>query len=139
MVRNARPKLVHFRRARNITVENLFLRNSPLWHLEVDECIGLVVRYVKIDARITQQDNHNLLDMSALNTDGIDVTGRDHYIHDTEIWCQDDCISVKDGSQDMLFERISCSGVGLVVGSIGGSIVSLLKISDIRELHFYDV
>ena len=61
--------------------------------------------------------------MSALNTDGIDITGSDAYIHDTEIWVQDDCISVKDGSQNMLFERISCSGVGLVIGSIGASVV----------------
>lgn len=45
------------------------------------------------------------------------------YIHDCVIWNQDDCISVKDGSQDMLFERITCSGLGLVIGSIGSSMV----------------
>lgn len=34
---------------------------------------------------------------------------------------QDDCIAVKDGSNDMLFERIEASGIGLTIGSIGGS------------------
>lgn len=30
-------------------------------------------------------------------------------------------IAIKDGSRDMLIERISCSGLGLVIGSIGAS------------------
>jgi polygalacturonase len=38
----------------------------------------------------------------AFNTDGFDVSGRNVYGHDLYIWNQDDCISVKDGSQDMV-------------------------------------
>ena len=66
-----------------------------------------------MDARWDRQDKHDLLDLQAFNTDGFDVTGRNVYIHDSVIWNQDDCISVKDGSQDMFFERISCSGLGM--------------------------
>ncbi len=43
---------------------------------------------------------------------------------------QDDCISVKDGSEDMLFERITCSGLGLVIGSIGSSRVNNITFRD---------
>jgi hypothetical protein len=42
-------------------------------------------------------------------------------VHDVDIWNQDDCIAVKDNSTNMLFERIYASGLGLVIGSIGGS------------------
>ena len=43
---------------------------------------------------------------------------------------QDDTIAVKDGSQDMLFERITASGVGLTIGSIGGSTVRNITFRD---------
>ena len=46
------------------------------------------------------------------------------HIHDCNIWNQDDCVSIKDGSSDMLIERVSCSGLGLVIGSIGSSVVN---------------
>eukprot|EP01048_Picozoa_sp_COSAG05_P015338 COSAG05_NODE_1838_length_3985_cov_6.972723_2_plen_129_part_00 len=49
------------------------------------------------------------------------MSGDHVYIHDCSIWNQDDCIAVKDGSNDMLFERIEASGIGLTIGSIGGS------------------
>jgi polygalacturonase len=66
----------------------------------------------------------------AYNTDGFDVTGTNVHIHDCYIWNQDDCISVKDDSNNMLFERITCSGMGLVIGSIGSSIVNNITFRD---------
>ena len=118
-----RPRLLHLETSRNITLEKLFLKDSPFWTFLSGDSDGLIVRHTKIEARITALEQHTLLDLTAFNTDGIDVTGRNVYIHDTDIWVQDDCISVKDGSQNMFFERISCSGVGLVIGSIGSSVV----------------
>jgi hypothetical protein len=35
----------------------------------------------------------------------------------------DDSFCVKDGSSNMLFERLTSSGLGLTIGSIGGSTV----------------
>ena len=118
-----RPRLLHLETSRNITLEKLFLKDSPFWTFLSGDSDGLIFRHTKIEARITALEQHTLLDLTAFNTDGIDVTGRNVYIHDTDIWVQEDCISVKDGSQNMFFERISCSGVGLVIGSIGSSVV----------------
>ncbi len=67
---------------------------------------------------------------SAFNTDGFDVTGKNVWIHDCRIWNQDDCIAVKDGSENMLFERIHASGLGLVIGSIGDSTVRNITFRD---------
>ena len=83
-----------------------------------------------MDARRTKLDYHDLYDMTAFNTDGFDVAGQDVHIHDCDIWNDDDCIAVKEMngnginakcSENMLFERINASGVGLTIGSIGPS------------------
>ena len=62
------------------------------------------VRHCDIQARRTDADYHDLIDITAFNTDGYDVTGRNVWIHDSSVWNQDDCIAVKDGSENMLFE-----------------------------------
>jgi polygalacturonase len=90
----------------------------------------LIVRHSDVSARITDIPWHGLIDMQAFNTDGFDVTGRNVHIHDCRVWNQDDCITVKDGSEDMLFERIYASGLGLVIGSIGGSRVNNITFRD---------
>ncbi len=58
------------------------------------------------------------------------MTGKNVWIHDCTIWNQDDCIAVKDGSENMLFERIHASGLGLVIGSIGDSVVRNITFRD---------
>ena len=46
-------------------------------------------------ARRTDQDHHGIVDLTAFNTDGFDVTGKNVWIHDCIVWDQDDCIAVK--------------------------------------------
>jgi hypothetical protein len=118
-----RPRLVHINRSKNVLVENMLFKNSPYWTFWAEHSEGLLIRYSDVDARWTPADTHTLIDLQAFNTDGFDVTGNNVHIHDCNIWNQDDCISVKDGSTNMMFERITCSGLGLVIGSIGDSMV----------------
>ncbi len=125
-----RPRLVHIKGSKNVLVENMLFRNSPRWTFYAEKSDGLLIRYSDVTARWTKQDTHTILDLQAFNTDGFDVTGRNVHIHDSNIWCQDDCVSVKDGSEDMLFERITCSGLGLVIGSIGSSRVNNITFRD---------
>eukprot|EP01033_Poteriospumella_lacustris_P014073 gene14073-10054_t len=125
-----RPRLVHIKGSKNVLVERWLLKNSPYWTFYAEDSDGLLIRHTDVDARWTNADTHTLVDLQAFNTDGFDVTGKNVYIHDSVIWNQDDCISVKDGSQDMLFERITCSGLGLVVGSIGDSVVRNITFRD---------
>jgi polygalacturonase len=125
-----RPRLLHIKRSKNILMENLLLKNSPFWSFYAEDSDGLHIHHTDVDARWTNADYHTLIDLQAFNTDGFDVTGQNVYIHDCNIWNQDDCISVKDGSKDMLFERISCSGLGLVIGSIGNSMVKNITFRD---------
>ena len=53
---------------------------------------------------------------------------------------QDDCIAVKNAnglSENMLFERISASGVGMTIGSIGCSVVNNITFRDVYMHHTY--
>lgn len=125
-----RPRILHIKGSKNVLMENLLLKDSPYWTFYAEDSDGLLIRHTDVVARWTNIDKHTLIDLQAFNTDGFDVTGKNVYIHDCYIWNQDDCISVKDGSENMLFERITCSGLGLVVGSIGSSLVRNITFRD---------
>ena len=127
-----RPRLFNVGGSRGILVERLRFINSPYWTFWVHGVDGLEVRWCEVSARRTQIDGHDPVDLTAFNTDGFDVSGRNVWIHDCSVWNQDDCIAVKDDAQDMLFERINASGVGLTIGSIGASTVRNITFRDCR-------
>lgn len=132
-----RPKLFEIANSRNILVENLLFHNSPYWTFWVHGVDGLEVRHTDIDVRRTTEDSHSVIDLTAFNTDGFDVTGKNVWIHDCNVWNQDDCIAVKDNAENMIFERINASGVGLTIGSIGGTTVRNITFRDCHMHHTY--
>tara|TARA_B110000208_G_C11584379_1_gene363776 strand:- start:36 stop:785 length:750 start_codon:yes stop_codon:yes gene_type:complete len=83
---------------------------------------GLEVADCKIEAWRVSHNTHTLIDLSAFNTDGFDVTGNDIWIHDSTVWNQDDSFCVKDGTSNVVIENINASGVGLTIGSIASHI-----------------
>ena len=132
-----KPRLFNIDDSSNILVEKILFIDSPdntFWARRVK---GLEVRYCDISARRTSIDDHDLIDLTAFYTDGFDITGRDVWIHDCSIWNQDDCIAVKDDSQNMLFERINASGLGLTIGSIGNSVVNNITFRDSYMHHTF--
>jgi len=124
-----RPKLLEIRGGTDILVEKLLLKDSAYWTFWAHGIDGLEVRFTDISARRTPLDEHDIIDLTAFNTDGFDVSGNNVWIHDCSVWNQDDCIAVKGGT-NMLFERIEASGVGLTIGSIGASIVRNITFRD---------
>ena len=90
-----RPRLFNVQDSKDILVENILFLNSPYWTFWVHGVDGLEVRYCEISARRTEDDHHGIIDITAFNTDGFDVTGRNVWIHDCSVWDQDDCIAVK--------------------------------------------
>eukprot|EP01062_Namystynia_karyoxenos_P010444 TRINITY_DN136_c0_g1_i3.p1 TRINITY_DN136_c0_g1~~TRINITY_DN136_c0_g1_i3.p1 ORF type:complete len:456 (+),score=169.32 TRINITY_DN136_c0_g1_i3:74-1369(+) len=126
-----RPRLFYVHQSKDILVEKILFLNSPYWTVWIDQVDGLEIRWCDIDARRDHTDGHNIYDITAFNTDGYDVTGKNVWIHDCTVWNQDDCVAVKDGSENMLIERINASGVGLTIGSIGsGSVVRNITFRD---------
>eukprot|EP00730_Choanoeca_flexa_P000983 TRINITY_DN10428_c0_g1_i1.p1 TRINITY_DN10428_c0_g1~~TRINITY_DN10428_c0_g1_i1.p1 ORF type:complete len:431 (+),score=90.49 TRINITY_DN10428_c0_g1_i1:1228-2520(+) len=126
-----RPRLLHIRNSTQLTMSNLLFKDSPYWTVDLQDVADVEIHHCDVDARRDKSDHHDLFDLTAFNTDGFDVSGRDIYIHDVNIWNDDDCIAVKEQtsaslqsscSENMLFERINASGVGLTIGSIGPSV-----------------
>ena len=125
-----RPRLFHVRQGTDWVFERLLLKDSPFWSFYAESNEGLVIRYAQVDARITDLDHHTPLDLTAFNTDGFDVTGNNIHIHDVKVWNQDDCVCIKDGTTNVLVERVEASGLGLVIGSIGSSVVRNVTFRD---------
>ena len=132
-----RPRLLNIGNSKQLLVENLVFKNSPYWTFWAHEIDGLEVRFTDIIAQRTSKDEHDLVDLSAFNTDGFDVTGKNVWIHDCSVWNQDDCFCVKDGSENMLFERVNASGLGLTIGSISGSVVRNITFRDVYMHNTY--
>jgi len=116
-----RPRLLTIANSRNLLIENFFFKNSPYWTVWIYNVDTLEIRYCEISNRFDDYDGHDILNLSAFNTDGFDVTGKNIWIHDCVVWNQDDCVAVKDDSENVLVERVSASGLGLTIGSIGES------------------
>jgi len=132
-----RPRLIEVQGSRDLLFENWFFKDSPYWTFWVHQVDGLEVRYCEISAKRKDSDHHDIIDLTAFNTDGFDVTGKNVWIHDCTVWAQDDCIAVKDTSENMLFERITASGVGLTIGSIGTSVVNNITFRDSYMHHTF--
>lgn len=116
--------------ATDILVENIYFNRSAYWTTLFDDVARLEIRHCRIEARRSDADTHDVDNLGAFNTDGFDIAGRDVWVHDVDIWNQDDCVCVKEidsnginaqCSENMLFERVNASGLGLTVGSIGPS------------------
>jgi hypothetical protein len=124
-----RPRLLEISGGTDILVENVFLKNSPYWTFWAHGVDGLEIRNSHVDARRDKYDGHHIMDRSAFNTDGFDVAGKNIWIHDSSVWNQDDTFCVKDGSENILIERVNASGIGLTIGSIA---------SNVRNVTFRD-
>ena len=129
LIAENRPRLLSIYNSTNLLVENILLKNSPYWTFLANDIANLEIRHTDVDARRRPEvQYHDWNELTAFNTDGFDVAGKNVWIHDCNIWNDDDCIAVKEQTSDsihsscsenMLFERINASGVGLTIGSIG--------------------
>jgi polygalacturonase len=106
------PILVQGSGVNNITVYQVELENSPMYHIEVQNGFGLMVWGVEIDTPAT-----------ARNTDGVDPESEsDVTIANDMISNGDDCVAVKANpgtpSRNITVDNVHCYGShGLSVGS----------------------
>ena len=120
--------MLHIYNSTDLVIEHLFFKDSPYWNVYLEDVKNVEIHHTNISAkRDENRDHHDLFELTAFNTDGFDVSGQNVWIHDVDIWNDDDCIAVKaqtrssfqsNCSKDMLFERITASGLGLSIGSI---------------------
>ena len=127
-----RPVLLRSNLTTDLLIEYVSFQDAPCYNIFLSGVDRVEIHHVSIVARRTRMLGHSAVDLSAFNTDGIDVSGHNVWVHDVDIWTQDDCIAVKDNvhddhiSSNMTFERITASGLGFVIGSIGGTSCELI-------------
>ena len=114
----------------NLLMENWYFEASPYWTTLWVDMNGLEIRNCHVNNRRDDSDGHSWWNVAAFNTDGFDVSGANIHIHDCHIWNQDDCIAVQwyenmknsRCTENLLFERIHATGMGLTIGSIAPSV-----------------
>ena len=73
-------------------MENWFFLDAPRWTVDIEAVDGMEVfhvfakkrkksnlkqiRHCEVSARRTEEDGHGLVDLTAFNTDGFDVSGQ---------------------------------------------------------------
>eukprot|EP00301_Raphidiophrys_heterophryoidea_P027310 c9596_g1_i1.p1 GENE.c9596_g1_i1~~c9596_g1_i1.p1 ORF type:complete len:499 (+),score=143.88 c9596_g1_i1:61-1497(+) len=152
---NGRPKLFVFSDCANIVVEHVTLINSPSWNLVMDDVAQVIIRYVTVHMDVEEIKSmlgrrgllvhvgelfdvpwkqwlaDLLIDLRIptfpLNTDGIDLTGRDMHVHDCKVFNFDDSIVPKPSNrghsranctENILIENIEAEGFGMSIGSV---------------------
>jgi len=125
-----RPRLMKINNGKNILIENLLFKDSPYWTFSA-HVDGMEIRNSDIDVRRLHDDKHSLIDLTAFNTDGFDFGGKNIWVHDCNVWNQDDSFCIKGSTENVLVERVNASGIGLTIGSVGGG-------DHIRNVTFRD-
>jgi len=122
-----RPRLLSIYNATDILVEKWDFINSAYWTFTALDVARLEVRYCSVSARVDQAPYHDLGNLDAFNTDGFDVSGKDIYIHHSEVWNQDDCFTIQPRdrrginskcTENVLIEHVNASGLGLTIGGV---------------------
>ena len=120
-----RPRLLEIDHATDVLVTGVYFRNSGYWTFLVSHTSRVEVADSLITAMRSDREwmkRHTGIDLTAFNTDGFDFSDSDDiYVHNSDIWNQDDSVCLKDNTKNVLVERVSASGLGLTIGSIGNS------------------
>lgn len=131
-----RPHLITTDYVSNLNIHDLRLKNSPNYHIKLDQTIDTKIYNLDIRVNTTAQLDilkRNYLigtvPMFPLNTDGIDPSGRNFHIFNITCQNYDDVVVPKPAhhgannlancSENMMIENITVRlGVGLTVGTV---------------------
>jgi polygalacturonase len=97
-----RPNFIHFSRCRNVLIEGVRIRRSPMWEIHPTLCTNVIVRGVDIVSH-------------GANNDGCDPEScRDVLIENCRFDTGDDCIAIKSG-RNADGRRVGVPSVNLVI------------------------
>ncbi|XP_019187679.1 PREDICTED: polygalacturonase At1g48100-like isoform X2 [Ipomoea nil] len=119
------PVAIRFFTSSNLTVQDLKIKNSPLFHFRFDNCHDVHIDSLYIKAP-----------PNSPNTDGIHIENTyDVTIHNSIVSNGDDCISIGAGCYNVDIRNMTCGpGHGISIGSLGikqsRACVSNIKVTD---------
>lgn len=122
-----RPNLLAMDHCNNTLIQDITLQDSPQFHAYLMSMINLTVQNVVVYVDV--KDDEYQIPTFPLNTDGIDVSGKDIYLRNLTIQNYDDAVAVKPLHFDPN-EYLNCTenvlvedcyvkyGVGMSIGSV---------------------
>jgi polygalacturonase len=125
-----RPDVFDLTTAKDTLIEGITVKNAPQYHLCLDDVLNLTVQNVIIHVDVTDDESFlDWLPTFPLNTDGIDVRGRDIVFRNLTIQNFDDAVAVKptrtfrdvysNCTENLLIENCNVKyGVGMSIGSV---------------------
>nr|GMD40654.1 polygalacturonase At1g48100-like [Ipomoea batatas] len=119
------PVAIRFFTSSNLTVQDLKMKNSPLFHFRFDNCHDVHIDSLYIKAP-----------PNSPNTDGIHIENTyDVTIHNSIVSNGDDCISIGAGCYNVDIRNMTCGpSHGISIGSLGikhsRACVSNIKVRD---------
>jgi len=106
--RNAGPRLIRIVTSTNWSLHDIIMVDSPEFHLVVQE--GSNGEVYNLAIRGTNLGG----------SDGIDISGVNHWVHDVEVTNRDECVTIKSPASNILVEQIWCNqSGGSAIGSMG--------------------
>jgi len=147
------PTLVELDNCTDVLIRGVRTENSPRFNFYLHDVLNVEVGHVEVWTDVQGQremlggagawDAAANLPTFPLNTDGIDIAGRNVWVHDVEITNWDDALCVKPGrllgwgcSQNHTYENaVIHFGVGASVGSVPPS----KDIACVRDITFRNI
>jgi len=118
---NYGPRIFRIVKCTNWSIHDLALADSPAFFIVVQEG--------------SNGEMYNLVlhGHEEGGLDGIDISGKNHWVHDIEVSNKDECVTVKSPAHNFLIERIYCNWSG------GSAIGSLSTGTDISHIYYRNV
>lgn len=133
-IRNTRPQvrgycLFKLEGSRRMEIDGLELVDSPMYQLVVLGSHGVTLSNLKLKIGSAE-----LGDLGPHNTDGVSIIASTSvHLRDTFISSGDDNVVIKEGSRDVLAERLTLlRGKGISIGSLGERGASGQAVADVR-------
>jgi polygalacturonase len=90
-----RPNLFTISTSKDTLIEGIMVRNAAQYHMNFNDSLNMTVQNIVIHVELNDKALDDILPTFPLNTDGIDISGRDIYFRNLTIQCYDDAVAVK--------------------------------------------
>jgi polygalacturonase len=146
-----RPNLIDIFIAKDLLIDGITVLNSPQYHFAIKDSLNVTMKNVVINVDLNYNETiFNLIPTFPLNTDGIDIAGRDIYFKNLTIQNFDDAVAVKptrgfdsfntNCTENLLIEDSYVKyGVGMSIGSVPpNENTACIRNVTFRNIYFKD-
>lgn len=140
-----RPFLFRMKHSKDVEIAHLFFNNTPFWTMDFDDMLNLHIHDVDVYVDVNQQkelmkefgywDEAVGAPTFPLNTDGMDLRGRNVLVENVRIQCFDDGIAIKPTNSLGHEQNCTVTGVCADMGTAEGNYANCSQDMVIRNVQ----